>query len=68
MTTAANDVLLQANPCNLTGKVVVVPNPKQRNVLLPEHTLVRRTWAVWPSNSRRRDVGHLIAAFEPSGS
>jgi DNA-binding transcriptional LysR family regulator len=32
------------------------------------HPLVRRTWAVWPSNSRRRDVGHLIAAFEPSGS
>jgi DNA-binding transcriptional LysR family regulator len=26
--------------------------------------LVRRTWAVWPANSRRRDIGHLIAAFE----
>lgn len=26
--------------------------------------LVRRTWVVWPANSRRRDIGHLIAAFE----
>jgi DNA-binding transcriptional LysR family regulator len=26
--------------------------------------LVRRTWVVWPSDSRRRDVGQLIASFE----
>ena len=26
--------------------------------------LVRRTWVVWPANSRRRDIGHLVAAFE----
>lgn len=26
--------------------------------------VVRRTWAVWPANSRRRDVAHMIAAFE----
>jgi DNA-binding transcriptional LysR family regulator len=26
--------------------------------------LVRRTWVVWPSDSRRRDVGHLVASFE----
>ncbi|MFJ9914280.1 LysR family transcriptional regulator [Actinacidiphila glaucinigra] len=26
--------------------------------------LVRRTWAVWPSSCRRRDLGHFIAAFE----
>jgi hypothetical protein len=25
--------------------------------------LVRRTWAVWPASSRRRDLGHFIAAF-----
>lgn len=30
--------------------------------------LVRRTWAVWPAHSRRRDVGHLIAAFEQPAS
>ncbi len=30
--------------------------------------LVRRTWAVWPAMSRRRDIGQLIAAFDvPSG-
>lgn len=28
------------------------------------HPLVRRTWAVWPANSRRRDIGHLVTAFE----
>ncbi|HXO79291.1 MAG TPA: LysR family transcriptional regulator [Mycobacterium sp.] len=27
--------------------------------------VVRRTWAVWPSESRRRDVGRLIASFQP---
>jgi len=26
--------------------------------------LIRRTWVVWPADSRRRDVGHLVAAFE----
>lgn len=25
------------------------------------HPLVRRTWAAWPANSRRRDLAHLIA-------
>ncbi|MDT5154695.1 MAG: hypothetical protein QOI01_6428 [Mycobacterium sp.] len=28
------------------------------------HPLVRRTWVVWPANSRRRDIGQLITAFE----
>jgi DNA-binding transcriptional LysR family regulator len=28
------------------------------------HPLVRRTWAVWPADSRRQDLGRLIAAFE----
>ncbi len=28
------------------------------------HPLVRRTWVVWPANSHRRDLGHLIIAFE----
>lgn len=26
--------------------------------------LVRRTWAVWPASSHRRDLGHLVAALE----
>ncbi|GFG50052.1 LysR family transcriptional regulator [Mycolicibacterium agri] len=26
--------------------------------------LVRRTWVVWPADSRRRDVAHLINAFD----
>ena len=26
--------------------------------------VVRRTWVAWPAESRRRDVGHLIASFE----
>jgi DNA-binding transcriptional LysR family regulator len=28
------------------------------------HPLVRRTWAVWPAGSHRRDLGHLIAALD----
>ena len=28
------------------------------------HPLIRRTWVVWAADSRRRDVGHLVAAFE----
>jgi len=27
------------------------------------HPVVRRTWVVWPAESRRRDIGHLIANF-----
>ena len=27
------------------------------------HPLIRRTWAVWPASSRRRDVGLLVAAL-----
>jgi DNA-binding transcriptional LysR family regulator len=27
--------------------------------------VVRRTWVVWPAESRRRDVGRLIASFQP---
>jgi DNA-binding transcriptional LysR family regulator len=26
--------------------------------------LVRRTWVVWPADSRRRDIGRFIASFE----
>jgi hypothetical protein len=26
--------------------------------------LVRRTWAVWLSSSRRRDIGHFITTFD----
>jgi DNA-binding transcriptional LysR family regulator len=28
------------------------------------HPLVRRTWLVWPANSRRRDIAQLVTAFE----
>ncbi|WP_369390151.1 LysR family transcriptional regulator [Streptomyces sp. CG1] len=28
------------------------------------HPLIRRTWAVWPADSRRQDLGRLIAALE----
>ncbi|MER7891578.1 LysR family transcriptional regulator [Micromonospora sp. NPDC094482] len=34
---------------------------------LAGHPIVRRTWAAWPANSRRRDLGHLIAALEYHG-
>lgn len=30
---------------------------------LTGHPLVRRTWAVWPAGSHRRDLGVLVAAF-----
>lgn len=30
------------------------------------HPLVRRTWVVWPANSRRRDIGQLVTAFDVS--
>jgi DNA-binding transcriptional LysR family regulator len=26
--------------------------------------ITRRTWVVWPADSRRKDVAHLVAAFE----
>ncbi|KOV67560.1 LysR family transcriptional regulator [Streptomyces sp. MMG1121] len=44
---------------------------------LPDHVtwsplvgqpLVRRTWAVWPADSRRRDLGRFIAALDRSVS
>lgn len=47
--------------------------PPNWTVRLPEHVvrvslvgdpIVRRTWAVWPASSRRRDVGRLVAALE----
>ncbi|MEU3984826.1 LysR substrate-binding domain-containing protein [Streptomyces sp. NPDC026672] len=28
------------------------------------HPLIRRTWATWPADSTRRDVGHLIATLD----
>ncbi|MEU6064630.1 LysR substrate-binding domain-containing protein [Streptomyces sp. NPDC047082] len=35
---------------------------------LAGHPLVRRTWAVWPADSRRRDLGGFIAALDRSAS
>ncbi|WP_329360006.1 hypothetical protein [Streptomyces sp. NBC_01483] len=32
------------------------------------HPLVRRTWAVWPADSRRRDLGRFVAALDRSVS
>jgi DNA-binding transcriptional LysR family regulator len=29
--------------------------------------LVRRTWLIWPADSRRRDIGRLVASFELPG-
>jgi hypothetical protein len=34
---------------------------------LEGYPLVRRTWLVWPANSRRRDLAHLVTAFETPG-
>jgi DNA-binding transcriptional LysR family regulator len=35
---------------------------------LTGHPLVRRTWAVWPASSHRRDLGHLISELDsPAG-
>jgi DNA-binding transcriptional LysR family regulator len=31
---------------------------------LTGHPLVRRTWVVWPADSRRRDIAQLVTAFE----
>ncbi|CAG6390579.1 LysR family transcriptional regulator [Streptomyces cocklensis] len=31
---------------------------------LAGHPLVRRTWAVWPAASRRRDLGRFVAALD----
>lgn len=31
------------------------------------HPLVRRTWAAWPSSSRRRELAHFIAALDLPG-
>ena len=47
--------------------------PPNWSVPIPAHVVwvrlvgdpvVRRTWAVWPATSRRRDVGRLVAALE----
>jgi DNA-binding transcriptional LysR family regulator len=47
--------------------------PANWSVPVPEHVVwvplvgdpvVRRTWAVWPATSRRRDVGRLVAALQ----
>jgi DNA-binding transcriptional LysR family regulator len=35
---------------------------------LAGNPLVRRTWAVWPASSRRRDIGHFVAVLDsPNG-
>jgi hypothetical protein len=31
------------------------------------HPLARCTWLVWPANSHRRDLPHLVTAFETPG-
>jgi DNA-binding transcriptional LysR family regulator len=42
-------------------------HPIPRSVVwtpLVDDPVVRRTWAVWPASSRRRDIAQLILAFE----
>ncbi|WP_329456201.1 LysR family transcriptional regulator [Streptomyces sp. NBC_01497] len=34
-----------------------------RRLPLIGHPLVRRTWAVWPADATRRDLGHLVTAL-----
>lgn len=55
-----------------TGRAFALA-PPQWSQPLPEavtwspllgHPLVRRTWAVWPAGSHRRDLGQLVAALE----
>lgn len=36
-------------------------------VALTGNPAVRRTWAVWPAESRRREIGYLIASFDECG-
>lgn len=33
---------------------------------IADHSVVRRTWAVWLADSRSRDIAQLILAFEPT--
>lgn len=43
------------------------PHPIPKGICwvpLVGHPLVRRTWALWPTDSRRHDVGHFVAALE----
>jgi DNA-binding transcriptional LysR family regulator len=43
------------------------PHPIPESVTwspLIDHPVVRRTWVLWPANSRRRDIGQLVTAFE----
>ncbi|MGW3605201.1 LysR substrate-binding domain-containing protein [Micromonospora sp. NPDC005161] len=40
-----------------------IPDPVTWSPLVG-HPLVRRTWAAWPADSHRRDLGHFIAALE----
>jgi DNA-binding transcriptional LysR family regulator len=35
---------------------------------LTGHPLVRRTWAVWPAGSHRRDLGHFVVALGRDGT
>jgi DNA-binding transcriptional LysR family regulator len=32
------------------------------------HPLVRRTWAAWPADSHRRDLGHLVVSLDRSAA
>ncbi|WP_197701104.1 LysR family transcriptional regulator [Micromonospora coriariae] len=43
-----------------------IPDPVTWSPLVG-HPLVRRTWAAWPADSHRRDLGHFIAALELRG-
>jgi DNA-binding transcriptional LysR family regulator len=49
----------------LAPEVGLQPLPDNLSWLpLAGQPIVRRTWVVWPAESRRRDVGRLIASFQ----
>jgi DNA-binding transcriptional LysR family regulator len=51
----------------LAPENVLQPLPENVSWLpLAGKPIVRRTWVVWPVESRRRDVGRLIASFQAS--
>ncbi|GAA4569129.1 LysR family transcriptional regulator [Planotetraspora kaengkrachanensis] len=58
-----------------TGKAFALAPPNWAQTLpdtvtwspLIGNPLVRRTWAVWPAASRRRDLANLIAGFDEPG-
>jgi DNA-binding transcriptional LysR family regulator len=57
------------------GRAFALAPPKWSQPLPPAvawsalagHPLIRRTWAVWPATSRRRDLANFVAGFREPG-